>query len=468
MKKIIIIGGGMAGLGAAWSLSEKNCRVQVLEADTIIGGLAKTVKINNQNLDIGPHSFFSEDKEVLKKVLDLFEGEKGKIQFSKKRKMKMIFKGKYVDYPLSIKSMFQMGFLSPILSFLSFLKSYIKLFLISFFGKRKINEDPSIEEWAIDNFGKYLYVHFFKPYSEQFWKINTKELSYKVIPTRSKKINFASTLKHLLINKYLDLAKREPGDLSLQERESLPTYYPKDGFGEIANRIAKKIEEKNGEIYLSQNVEQVIIKSNQKFEIKTKDRNFDADIVISTIPIDKIINKINPPPKVEILENGNKLEYLSLILIYISTNKKNVLDCEYCYFVERTFNRVSEMNFISGNETEDKENLLIVEISCHYDDKMWNLSRDEIFSLCIKDFEKDNLLDKNDVLNYEMIKMQSVYPIYRKNYKNSLLKIQNYFSETKNLHSIGRQGQFYYGDSDQMIRMGFDVAKKIDEDLKNE
>ena len=132
----------MAGLGAAWSLSEKNCRVQVLEADTIIGGLAKTVKINNQNLDIGPHSFFSEDKEVLKKVLDLFEGEKGKIQFSKKRKMKMIFKGKYVDYPLSIKSMFQMGFLSPILSFLSFLKSYIKLFLISFFGKRKINEDP--------------------------------------------------------------------------------------------------------------------------------------------------------------------------------------------------------------------------------------------------------------------------------------------------------------------------------------
>ena len=47
MKKIIIIGGGMAGLGAAWSLSEKNYQVQVLEADKIIGGLEAGSKIAN-------------------------------------------------------------------------------------------------------------------------------------------------------------------------------------------------------------------------------------------------------------------------------------------------------------------------------------------------------------------------------------------------------------------------------------
>ena len=31
----------------------------------------------------------------------------------------------------------------------------------------------------------------------------------------------------------------------------------------------------------------------------------------------------------------------------------------------------------------------------------------------------------------------------------------------KNFYSIGRQGQFYYGDIDQMIRIGFDTADKI-------
>ena len=77
--------------------------------------------------------------------------------------------------------------------------------------------------------------------------------------------------------------------------------------------------------------------------------------------------------------------YLSLILVYITTKKINVLDCEYCYFVNRTFNRLSEMNFITGNKDLRKDNLIIAEISCHYDYKMWNSSNEEIFSLCTKD-----------------------------------------------------------------------------------
>jgi protoporphyrinogen oxidase len=466
MKNVIIIGAGMAGLGTAWRLSEHGYKVNILESDKIIGGLAKTVKIGSRSLDIGPHSFFSEDKEVLKKVLDLFGDEKGAVQHSKKRKMKMIFKGKYVDYPLSLKSIFQMGILSPILSFLSFLRSYIRLSIISLIGKKKKNENPSIEEWAIDNFGEYLYLHFFKPYSEQFWKINTTELSYKVIPSRSKKINFASTLKHLLINKYLDLAKREPGELSLQERESLPTYYPKKGYGEIAYRIGKKIEKKDGIIYTSQNVEEVILKPDNTFEIKTKDKVFNSDIVVSTIPINKIINKIKPIPEKKILNSANKLKYLSLILVYLTTNKRNVIDCEYCYFVDRTFNRVSEMDFITGNIGNNKENLLIVEISCHYEDEMWNRSNEEVFSLCVKDLIKDNLLKKEDILHYEMLRVPSVYPIYRKDYKTHLEETNKYFSQINNFFSIGRQGQFYYGDSDQMIRFGFDTADKIINQIK--
>ena len=460
MKNIIIIGAGMTGLGTAWKLSENGYQVNVLESEKIIGGLAKTVKVGSQNLDIGPHSFFSEDKEILKKVLNLFDDEKGSLNHSKRRKMKMIFKGKYVDYPLSIKSIFQMGILSPLMSFLSFLKSYTKVSIHSLIGKEK-NNNPSVEEWAVDNFGKYLYLHFFKPYSEQFWKIETSELSYKVIPSRSKKINFASTIKHLLINKYLDLAKREPGELSLQERESLPTYYPKKGFGEIANRISKKIENKNGIIHTSHNVEEIILKPDNTFDVKTKDKVFSGDILVSTIPINRIINKIRPSPEKTILNSANKLEYLSLILVYLVTNKRNVLDCEYCYFVDRTFNRVSEMNFITGNVDNNKENLLIAEISCHYEDEMWNRSNDEIFSLCVNDLTKDNLLKKEDILSHKMIKMPSVYPIYRKDYKNHLNEVEKYFSKINNFFSIGRQGQFYYGDSDQMIGIGFDTANKI-------
>ena len=54
MKKIIIIGAGISGLSAAWRLSEAGYTTHVLESDKQIGGLAKSIKIDDYILDIGP------------------------------------------------------------------------------------------------------------------------------------------------------------------------------------------------------------------------------------------------------------------------------------------------------------------------------------------------------------------------------------------------------------------------------
>lgn len=456
MKKIIIIGAGITGLSCAWKLSEKDYEVKVLESLDSIGGLAKSIKIDNYYLDLGPHSFFSEDKKIFDSVMGLFENEQGAIPFSQ-RSVKMWFKGRYVDYPLSAKSvLFQMGIWSPILSSLSFAKSYIK----SFFTKKKKNEELTIEEWAINNFGKYLYLNFFKPYTEQFWKIKTTELSHRVIPS-SRKMDFAKTLKHLLVNKFLELSKREPGKLSLVQRDSLPCYYPLKGFGEIANRIGKKVLNNGGEILLNEHVEEVLMNKDKLFEVKTNNKTFKSDLVISTIPINKLITKIKPLNNDRIYTAGKKLEYLSLILLYLITKKKKVINCQYCYYIDKPYNRISEMDSFSETTSPKDENILTVEISCLNNSKIWNLSKEEIFSLCIETIEKDNILKKNDIIDYKVIKIPSVYPIYRKDYEIHLNLVEKHFAEIKNFYSIGRQGQFYYGDIDQMIRIGFDTVNKI-------
>ena len=460
MKKIIIIGGGITGLSAAWKLSEKGYKVDVVESDKSIGGLAQSIKVGNYFFDIGPHSFFTVDKEVFKKVMGLFEGEPSEIPFSK-RIVKMMFKGKFVDYPLSAKSiLIQMGILSAIMCSLSFAKSYIRTSISSLLVKKTQNENLTVKQWAIDNFGKYLYLNFFKPYTEQFWKIETSELSHRVIPS-SKKLDFARTLKHLLINKYLELSKREPGKLSLVERESLPSYYPKKGYGEIANRIGKKIKSNGGKIHTSQEVNEIVLNSNNLFDVKTKDKTFSGDIVISTIPLNRVISKIKPLPETKIIQSAKKLEYLSLVLLYLITNKKNVLDCQYCYFIDKPYNRITNMNSFSESSSPQDQNILAVEISCHYGSKMWKTSDEEIFSMCMQRIEKDNFIKKVDVINYKVIKVPSVYPIYRKDYEIHLRETEKYFAKIKNFYSIGRQGQFYYGDIDQMIRVGFDAADKI-------
>jgi len=461
MKKILIIGGGITGLSAAWKLSENKYKVDVVESDTSIGGLAKSIKIENYLFDIGPHSFFSEDEEIFKKVMSLFKGEPDEMPKYTDRSFKILFNGKFVDYPISAKGiLFQMEFFSAILCPLSFARSYIRTSISSLLGKKTEYQNLTVKQWAIDNFGKYLYINFFKPYTEQFWKFKTSELSYRVIPS-SKKLNFAKTLKHLLINKYLELSKREPGKLSLVQRENLPCYYPKKGYGEIANRISKQIKNNGGEIHISQEVDKIIVNSNNLFDVKTKDKTFSADFVISTIPLNRVITKIKPLHETSIIQSAKKLEYLSLIMLYLITKKKNVLGCQYCYFLSRPYNRISELNLFSENLSPQDENILAVEISCHFESEAWKSSDEEIFSNCIQGIEKDNFLKKTDVINYKVIRVPSVYPIYKKDYEIHLKKTEEYFSKIKNFFSIGRQGQFYYGDIDQMMRIGFDTADKI-------
>ncbi len=455
MKKIAIVGGGITGLSTAWKLVEHGYDVSVIESTDSVGGLAKSVKVGDYYFDIGPHSFFSEDKEVFNAVMNLFKNETGSMPYSK-RSVKMWFRDRYVDYPLSAKSvLFQMGIISPILSSLSFAKSYLS----SFFSKKK-NEPLTIEEWAIGNFGKYLFVNFFKPYTEQFWKIPTSELSHRVIPS-SKKMDFAKTLKHLLISKYLEISKREPGKLSLVQRESLPSYYPKKGFGDIAKRIANVIVNKGGTILLKETAEEIKINSDKTFTIKTNIKSIDFDYVVSTIPINILVPKIIPKPSVEIINESSRLEYLSLIIVYLITKKKNVLNCQYCYYINKPYNRISEMNSFSEETSPQDKNILSVEISCLANSDLLSMSDENLYNICMSSIEKDKIINKEEILDYKVLKVSNVYPIYRKDYEKYLNKINEFFSNIDNFFSIGRQGQFYYGDIDQMIRIGFDNAKKI-------
>ena len=149
------------------------------------------------------------------------------------------------------------------------------------------------------------------------------------------------------------------------------------------------------------------------------------------------------------------------MLVYLITQKKDVINCQYCYYIDRPYNRISEMNNFSSESSPNNENILSVEISCLKDSDLWNLSKDEIFELCITSIEKDKILKREDIEDFKVIKVPSVYPIYRKDYEKYLNKTNEYFSNIKNFSSIGRQGQFYYGDIDQMVRIGFDAADKI-------
>ena len=69
--RVAVIGAGPAGMTAALQLSRGGVEVAVYEADECVGGLARSLDLWGQRVDLGPHRFFSTDARVNRLWLDV-------------------------------------------------------------------------------------------------------------------------------------------------------------------------------------------------------------------------------------------------------------------------------------------------------------------------------------------------------------------------------------------------------------
>ena len=96
-KKVIIIGAGPAGLTAAYELCKASVESIVLQKDTAIGGLSRTVNYKGYRFDIGGHRFFTKVKAVEDMWHEVLpDGD----FFHQKRLSRIYFNKSYFYYPL--------------------------------------------------------------------------------------------------------------------------------------------------------------------------------------------------------------------------------------------------------------------------------------------------------------------------------------------------------------------------------
>ena len=402
-------------------------------------------------MDVGPHSFFTEDDSIRDAVLGLF-GNKLPAQ---PRQVKFYYEGKYLDYPLTAYNVLvQMGIGSGIRTALSFLKSKV------FPRTRPLAEgqDETVEDWAIGSFGEHLYRTFFKPYTEQFWKVPCSQLSSRSIPTHTR-MSFFNTLR-LMVKKRI-----VKEDASLIEREMLPTYYPASGFAEIAEKIAASTQRAGTVIRL--NSEAVGIDSLPDNRLRIRYRNnskqveIETDYVVSTIPLNPFIKMLNPPPPQAVLKSAAKLDYRALTALGMVTEKQNILNCGYIYVLDRPYNRITEMNQFSPSTSPPGENILMVEIPCLKDSPAWTASKEELFNMCIGSLAEDGFLGPGDVKRLLLVRGSNAYPIYRKDYAANLKQVLDFINLQEKVFTLGRTGEFMYMDVDKCMRRAFDFADNL-------
>lgn len=458
VSKVIILGAGITGLSLAWKLSSQGVEVCVFESNDVIGGLSGTLREDGYCMDVGPHWFYSNDTEIRETVLGLFDRELK----SASRHVKLYYKGRFIEYPFTAYGAFvQMGILSGILAGLSYLRSNI-----SSLKRRPLeDEEETLEDWAIQNFGKHLYYTFFKPYTEQFWKIPCAELSSDVIPSHTR-LNFINKF-HKSLCRHLDKI-----DLSRIEREVLHTYYPNSGFSEIAERIADEARKAGSCIYTKCTVIGVDELSDGRvrvhYEFNGGQREMNGDYVVSTIPPNQFIKMLNPLAPDEILDSADKLDTLSLVVLGMVTEKQNILKHSAVYVLKGLYNRISEMNKFNPTTSPPGENILVVEMPCMKNSAVWKASKEELFDMCIGGLAEMGFLDRKDVKRLLLIRAQNAYSFYHKDYAANLRRLINHINGRKNMAILGRTGEFVYMDVDMCIRKAFDFAGHLINQFKRE
>lgn len=447
-NRIIILGAGVTGLSAGIRLLGSGCDVCILEKADQPGGLAKTVVRDNYRLDIGPHHLFSQNETILKEMIDLFEKDE---LVSVSRDVKLLFHDRFLNYPLTAKNvLFHMGLKHAFFGSMSYiLMAFRKLFF------RNSRED-NFHDWARDNFGRYLYKIFFKPYTEQFWGIPCEELSVDCIPLVTK-MSFLKTLKMIFLKKF------EKQSLSVAERETtLTLFYPVKGIGAIVNKLKDSFLSKGGTIKLNCTVSELIIDEDDTFTLhyqnSTEPTTDKATHVISSIPIPNLVQILRPVPPISVLESADSLEYLSTIVLYVVIHDRDIIDCAYLYMMGRTYNRISNTNRFHHQLSPEGENVLALEITCHFNDNTWKSSDDELFEKCIVNLESDEIISRDEVKQFFTIRVKNAYPFYRLGYRENLTAIFSHFKQIPNLTLAGRTGAFKYMDIDQCME---DTAQLI-------
>lgn len=440
MSRVVVLGGGPAGVGAAYWLVRAGHEAVLVEQAERVGGNAGSFELAGIRVDFGSHRLHpAADPEILALLHEVLRGD----LLERPRHGRIRLLGRWIHFPLrplDLALRLHPRFAAGVL------RDAAGKMVRGPGGRRDDDTFASVLERGL---GRTICREFYFPYARKIWGIAPEAISPLQAYKRVSAGSLAKLVRRLL-----------PGGQGSGARQSKGVFfYPRRGYGQLWERLQEEAVSGGADVRLRTRVARIALDPGGRHTVETeregRAERIEADHVWSTIPIAALARLATPeaPPEVKAAASSLALRGMLLVYLVLETPRFTEYDAHYFPEADLPFTRLSEpKNYAAVTEPAGRT-VLCAEIPCQREDALWSRDEKELGALVQDGLARAGLPVRAKVSAVHVERLPAAYPIYARGFEEHFARLDSWADGLPRVLSFGRQGLYAHDNAHHALAM---------------
>jgi protoporphyrinogen oxidase len=433
----VVLGGGPAGLAAAYKLAQRGWRaVTIVERGRQVGGNAGSRLIDGIPVDFGSHRLHPAcPPDVMADIRRLL----GSDLLDRPRHGRIRLRERWVHFPLQ-----------PVDLALRLPPDFMAGVMIDIVRKRLLGNHvaPSFASVLERGLGPTICRDFYFPYAQKIWGLPATDLDQEQAKRRVANGSLGKMLGRVL--------QAVPG---LRKPGRGRFFYPRRGYGQISEAFRDAAIAAGATLLLDTTVTGVHVRNGRVQAVEVASggdlRILPATHMLSTIPLTvlaRLVRSDSPAP----LQAAGTLQQRAMILVYLTLAADQFTEFDAHYFPEAAIRitRLSEPKNYSLTERPGRT-VLCAELPCAAGSPEWLMSDADLGQLVCRDLERAGLGPLPAIVAVATERLPHAYPLYTKGYREAFDALDRWIGGFEGLITFGRQGLFVHDNTHHTMAMAY-------------
>ncbi|MFH2099269.1 MAG: FAD-dependent oxidoreductase [Pseudomonadota bacterium] len=405
-------------------------RVVLVEKESRVGGLARSIPINGQMHDLGPHRFYTHDPEVLAYIEDILGDNLQHLE----RKTSIRLYGRAQPWPLTRRIFKDM----PV--------SHVVRVGLELLGRSRKPVD-NYEEYVKSRYGATLYGIFFKPFTEKFFRSPGRDLH----PDWAR-----ASIDRAIIDKKPDTDSLHYliSRLLSPKREMRFAYPVEGGIQAFSDRVAHRLATSGRATVMTGSAVTGLDMEAGRITGLTlsSGERLSPGNVVWTGPLGPLFEMAGG--------GGSGLGFLNTSFHFLTVKHPPRVHDQWMYVPEQEF-RALRVTFPANFHPREREGwaTICVEVTAPREGSTERDLEEETVAVT-DDLVRLGIISHGDeVVDRQSRVVENSYPVYTKNYPAELRRCLARLSGISNLYLTGRSATFSYNNMDHSIRQAMDLSQ---------